>query len=183
MQWRNTRDRWGAVAQSFHWLIAVLILGTMVLGWVMVYWPVGPTQFSLYALHKSIGLTVFALVVLRLGWRLASTAPELPAQMPHWERRAAHGAHVLLYLLIIAMPVSGYLINAGAGFPLTWFGLVRIPSPSEGSEWLESVASAVHLTLFWTLLAVLALHVFGALRHHFVLKDDVLSRMLPRRSR
>lgn len=183
MQWKNSHDRWGAVAQALHWTIAALILGTMVLGWVMVYWPMGPTQFSLYSVHKSIGLTIFALALLRLGWRLANPQPELPAHMPGWERRAAHGTHFALYAIILVMPVSGYLINAGAGFPLTWFGLFPVPSLVGEGERLEAVASLVHLVLFWTLAGILAVHVAGALRHHFMLKDDVLRRMLPRRSR
>lgn len=181
MPLRNTERRWGGVAQLFHWAMAAGIFGMMALGWTMVNLPMGPTQFRLYALHKSIGITLLTLAVLRLLWRRANPAPPLPPDMAPWERRLAGLTHVLLYVLIIAMPLSGYVINSAANFPLTIFGLLQIPNLTPESEWLESVASWTHLTLFWVLSVLLVLHIGGALRHHFLQHDDVLRRMLPGR--
>lgn len=181
MHIRNSRQRWGAVAQLLHWVMALLVFGMMILGWVMVYWPMGPTQFELYALHKSFGLTVLGLAVLRLVWRSLNPTPQLPDNMSNWERRAANSAHVLLYVILFAMPVSGYLINAGAGFPLTYFGWLSVPNLVAESERLETVAGWIHLSLFWLLALVLIGHIGGALRHHFVKRDDVMRRMLPGR--
>lgn len=181
MPLRNTTRHWGGVAQLFHWVMAIGIFGMMALGWIMVNLPMGPTQFQLYSLHKSLGITLLTLAVLRLVWRLANPAPPLPADMAPWERRLAGATHVVLYAVIFAMPLSGYVINSAANFPLNVFGLVQIPNLTPESERLETIASWTHLTLFWVLSGLLVLHIGGALRHHFIQHDNVLRRMLPGR--
>jgi len=181
MPLRNTERRWGGVAQLFHWVMALGIFGMMALGWIMVSLPTGPTQFQLYALHKSIGITLLTLALLRLLWRLANPAPPLPPAMAPWERRLARLTHVILYGLILVMPLSGYVINSAANFPLNVFGLFQVPNLTPESERLQEVASWTHLTVFWVLAALLVMHIGGALRHHFLKRDDVLRRMLPGR--
>ncbi|HEX6612714.1 MAG TPA: cytochrome b [Rhodanobacteraceae bacterium] len=178
---RNTDTRWGGVAQAFHWLIAALIVVQGAIGLTMVELGMTPTKVKVFALHKSIGLTVLALVLLRLAWRLTQRAPrEVP--MPAWQRAAARMSHFLLYVLILALPFSGWLFNSAANFPLEWFGLVHVPNLTRGLDpVLKAFALRAHVVLFWVLVAVVAVHVFAALWHHFRQRDDVLLRMLPAR--
>jgi len=176
---RNTETRWGSVAQAFHWLIAALIVAQGAIGLTMVELGTTPTKVKVFALHKSIGLTVLALVLLRLAWRLAQRAPrEVP--MPRWQLAAARTSHFLLYVLILALPFSGWLFNSAANFPLEWFGMFHVPSLTRGLDpVLKAFALRAHVVLFWVLVAVVAVHVFAALWHHFRQRDEVLLRMLP----
>ena len=177
---RNSPARWGGVAQLFHWSTALIVFGLMGLGWVMVYWPLGPTQFALYAWHKSFGITVLALVILRLLWRAVTADPARPPGMPRWEARLAALTHALLYALLALMCVSGYVLNSATNFPLSVFGWLSLPNVTGGeNEGLAYLAGRVHLLAFWALAATAALHVAAALRHHFLLGDPVLRRMLP----
>jgi cytochrome b561 len=178
---RNTDTRWGGVAQAFHWLVAALIVAQGAIGLTMVELGMTPTKVRVFALHKSIGLTVLALVLLRLAWRLAQRAPrEVP--MPRWQLAAARMSHFLLYVLILALPFSGWLFNSAANFPLEWFGLVHVPSLTRGLDpVLKAFALRTHVVLFWVLVAVVAIHAAAALWHHFRQRDDVLLRMLPAR--
>lgn len=179
MRITNSDRQWGVASQAFHWLIAALIAAQAGLGWYMTTLKLSPTKFELFALHKSLGITVLALALLRLLWRLANPTPSLPGQMSRTERWLAHASHGTLYLLLFAMPVSGYIINSAANFPLEYFGLFPIPNLTAENEPLKNAATEVHETLIWILVGVLALHVAGALKHHFVDRDDVLRRMLP----
>ncbi|HEX7034503.1 MAG TPA: cytochrome b [Pseudomonadales bacterium] len=179
VQWRNTEERWGAVAQALHWLIALALLGQMALGWVMVSWRLSPTKLELYAAHKSLGITLFVLVLARLAWRFANVTPPAPPAVAHWEVRAARWTHALLYLLLMALPITGYLINSATNFPLVVWGVLPLPNLTDESEPLQLAAETAHLILFCLLAALVVLHVGAALRHHWVLKDPVLRRMLP----
>jgi len=179
MQWRNSAARWGAIAQLLHWLIALAVIGQMALGWVMVSWRLSPTKFELYALHKSIGITVLLLVLIRLGWRLFNVTPAPPAASPRWEVRAARATHALLYLLLLALPVTGYLINSASNFPLVVWGVLPVPNVTDENESLQTVAEYAHLALFCVLAVLVLVHVAAALRHHWVLNDTALRRMLP----
>lgn len=179
---RNTALRWGWPAQLLHWLIAALVLTLLPLGWVMVDL-VSDLQrkLALYQLHKSLGLTVLTLAVLRLAWRALNRAPDLPPDTPAWEALAARGTHAALYLLLLAIPLSGFLMAAAStlGIPTVWFGVLAIPHPIAPSEAAYAVLRTLHDLLGKLLVLLLALHVAGALRHHLVLRDDVLRRMLP----
>src|SRR5688572_11899865 len=124
---RNNAAQWGWVSLTLHWLTVLMIIGLAIVGLSMDDLPNGPQKIQVYALHKSVGLTVLVLTLLRLGWRLLAGAPALPP-MPRWQRMAAHASHVALYGLLLAMPLSGWLFNSAAGFPLRWFGWVRIPA-------------------------------------------------------
>lgn len=176
-------ERWNAVAQALHWLIAALILVQGVLGLVMVSMPKRPAVIPYYNLHKSIGLTILALAVLRLAWRLFATRrPPLPP-MPRWQSGFATVTHVLLYALIFALPLSGWLFDSASSLrPLHWWGVLKMPSLTGGPDAsLKAFAHGLHVTLFWTLVVVAALHVAGALKHHFIDRDHVLRAMLPGR--
>ncbi len=172
-------ERYGAVAQGLHWLIAALILLMFGLGWYMVRLPLSQQKFDLYQLHKWFGVTIFGLAALRLLWRLFRPAPPLPASMPAWERTAARTSHGLLYALLFVQPTVGFLQSNAANFPVVLWGVLPLPALIGPDEPLsETLLQVHHLGAFVFMLLVLV-HVAAALRHHFLLKDDVLRRMLP----
>ncbi len=187
------RSDYSGFAKLLHWLIALLIAGMVGLGTYMTGVE-GDFQYKLwlYQLHKSLGVTLFALVAIRLAWRQIAPPPPMPAAMPGWERRAAHVAHAGLYLLMFAMPLSGWArVSASPlSVPTNVFGLFTLPHipwlaslPAETKEAWEPVFQTVHWALAWTLVALAAIHALAALRHAFILRDDVMRRMLPRRTR
>jgi cytochrome b561 len=176
---RSTSVRWGAVARFFHWSVALLIVAQATIGLYMIGLPLSLAKLKIFLLHKSLGLTVFALVLLRLVWRLYDARPLPPAGMANWQQRVARLTHLALYLLLVVMPLSGWVYNSASGFPLPWFGLFQLPAIAPTSKPLASAALLVHKTAFWSLLALLALHVGAALDHHWRVGDDVLRRMLP----
>lgn len=180
MPLKNTHEQWGGVSQALHWLVVVLILAMAWLGLTMGDMPNGPDKIATYALHKSIGLSILGLVVLRLGWRLYAGAPAPVAGTPRWQHALAVLVHVALYALLLALPLTGWLLNSAAGFPLQWFGLFNLPSLSGQDEALHALAVQAHELLFWALAALALLHAAAALYHHLFLGDATLARMLPR---
>jgi cytochrome b561 len=178
MALRSTATAWGGLARLFHWAMPVLFATTIPLGWYMSDLPLGAHKVRLYALHKSIGLTLLALTLLRLAWRLAERRPALPP-MPRWQARAAGATHAALYALMFAIPLSGWLYNSAAGFPLRWFGLVNLPALTASNPALKPLAHGIHATAVWVLLALVALHVAAALKHHVVDRDRTLALMVP----
>jgi cytochrome b561 len=171
--------RYGSVAQALHWLVAALVLGQFGLGWTMSDLPLGQLKFDLYQLHKSLGLTIFTLVIVRLAWRLRHPPPPLPAGVPAWERAAARATHALFYVLLLVQPLVGFLQSNAANFPLVVWGVLPLPALIGTDEALGETLAEVHEIVARVLLVLIALHVAAALRHHFLLKDDVLRRMLP----
>jgi cytochrome b561 len=174
---RSTEAGWGALVRAFHWLIAALIIAQGVIGLSMVQMGLTPAKVRVFALHKSIGMTILALVLLRIAWRLTEKRPADPPAMPRWQRRAAHGLHLALYVLILAIPLSGWWFNSAANAPLVWFGWLNLPTGGLDPVW-KPRALLLHQTLFWILVALLVLHVGAALWHHFRQRDDVLRRMM-----
>ena len=181
MNLKNTADRWGSVSQLLHWTIAVLILGIGVVGLLMGELPRSPKYFWVYTMHKSLGLTVLALVLVRIGWRLYAGAPAPVAGTPRWQVRLSSATHGALYLLILAMPMSGWLYDSASGLrPLRWFGRVQVPKLAAPDEALAASAHGTHEWLFWLLVALVIGHAGAALYHHFIQRDSTLARMLPR---
>ncbi len=181
MPLKSTSERWGALSRTFHWIIMLLILAQAAIGLTMVNLPKRPSVFAIYNLHKSIGLTILALAVLRLAWRVFDRRPADPPGMPTWQQRTAHMTHVLLYVLIFAVPLSGWLFDSASALrPLHWWGVVTMPSLTGGPapDWAD-VTRSLHHFLFWTLVVVVIVHVGAALKHHFIDRDNVLRRMLP----
>ena len=172
-------DRWGPVSQSLHWTIVVLIIVMAVLGLTMTDLPNGPDKIQVYALHKSIGLTILALVALRVLWRLWAGAPLAIQTTPRWQHRIASAVHGLLYLLLFALPISGWIVNSASGFPLRWFGMLRIPSIAPRDQDLHALSEDVHEWLFWALVLVALAHAAAAIYHHLFQRDATLARMLP----
>jgi len=179
MSLRNPAERWGIVSQAFHWIIVVLIVTMGWLGLTMTDLPTGVEKVRMYTLHKSIGLTILALAVLRLGWRLYAGRP-VPLPQPAWQRRIADLTHAALYLLLVVIPLSGWVVNSSAGFPLRWWGVVRVPPIVAKGKALHDVAVEVHEWLFWMLVALALVHAAAAVWHHCFHHDATLARMLPR---
>jgi cytochrome b561 len=176
-------QRYTTTAIVLHWLIAMLIIGAFTLGLVMTDIPgFSPTKLRYYSWHKWAGVTVLLLAALRLLWRLKHRPPELSASMPAWQRSAAHGLHHLLYVLIFAVPLSGYFYTLAAGFPVVYFGLFQLPVLIAKNPALAETLKTVHYWLNMTMAALVLLHVLAALKHTFVDRDGTMRRMLPGRS-
>ncbi|MDE2054054.1 MAG: cytochrome b [Xanthomonadaceae bacterium] len=179
MPLRSTEQGWGALVRAFHWLIAALIVAQGVIGLSMVQMGLTPAKVRVFALHKSIGITILALVLLRIAWRLTEKRPADPPAMPRWQVLAARAVHFALYVLILAIPLSGWWFNSASNAPLVWFGWFDVPSLTGGYDpiW-KPRALLVHQTLFWLLVTLLVAHVGAALWHHFRQRDEVLRRMV-----
>src|SRR5712691_862643 len=176
---RNTADSWGAPAKWFHWVMAALILAQITLGVMAASWRLSPTKIELFFWHKSTGALILVLVVLRLVWRLANPAPALPSGTPAWERAAARSIHLLLYVLMIALPVTGWIVNSASNIPFRIFWLVPLPAIVAPDKSTADLVALVHRGLAALLALVLVAHIGAALRHHFVKRNTVLIRMLP----
>ncbi|AXJ95655.1 MULTISPECIES: cytochrome b [unclassified Sphingomonas] len=170
-------ERYSTVAIWFHWGIAVLIIANLVIG---IGHDSVPALRALMGAHFAIGLTVLALTVLRVAWRLGHRAPPYPAAMPAWEKGVAHANQWGLYLLMLALPLTGWLMVSGPGpsRPMTWFGLFIMPH-LPASKAAAGFGHEAHGILGWAMVALVVLHVAAALRHHFVRRDQILSRMAP----
>lgn len=179
MPLRSTETGWGSLVRVFHWVVAILIAAQAAIGLTMVDMGLTPAKVRVFALHKSIGITILALVLLRIAWRLTERRPVDPPAMPRWQVRAARAMHLALYLLILAIPLSGWWFNSASNAPLVWFGLVDLPGLTRGYDpvW-KPRALLLHQTLFWLLVALLVVHVGAAMWHHFKQRDDVLRRMV-----
>ncbi len=169
-------SRYTRTAIVLHWLLALAIVATFVLGLYMHELPVSPRRLKLYDYHKWAGITILALSALRLAWRLSHRAPpDVP--MPAWQARAAHTAHALLYLLFFAVPLSGWAYSSAAGFPVVVFGLLPLPDLVSPDKALAEILKGVH-QLFTLCLAMLVIvHVAGALKHQLIARDGLLARM------
>lgn len=165
-----------------HWLAGALILGGFALGKWMVEQPIAPATLRAYGYHKWIGITVFLLALVRLAWRRAHPVPASIA-MPEWQQRAARFTHVSLYALMLAIPLSGWVYSSASGVQVVYLGLVPLPDLVPKDKALAAVLKVVHVTLNFTLLALVVVHVGAALKHQFVDRDGVLARMLPFLSR
>lgn len=170
-------ERYSSVAILFHWSIAALVIANLAIG--LLHENVLDGVGWAIPLHKSFGVTVLVLTLGRIGWRLTHRPPPLPASTPRWEKGAAHGVHWVLYALMLAMPLTGWMLSSGGRrYPISWFGLFDVPFLPV-SRATGSIAHDAHGLLGWLMLALVALHAAAALRHHLVLRDRVLARMAP----
>lgn len=176
---KSPPPRYTAVAQSFHWIIAALIVTQFILGWTAVDLPLGVHKLAMLARHKSIGMTVLMLAVLRTLWRWRNPPPELPPGMTRVERTIAQATHVAFYVILFVMPVTGWMMSSAKKYSVSWFGLFTWPNLIGKNEAAFNFLKSTHDLLSDVLFAIAVLHVLAALKHHFWNRDDVLLRMLP----
>lgn len=179
VQITNTTQRYGLVAQLLHWIVVALLITQFTLGIKAHGLPISLERLILLARHKSIGLTIFALIVLRLVWRWYSPPPPLPPTPRPWFRTAARLSHGLMYALLLAMPIVGWLLSSASNLSVSWFGWFTLPNLVKPDHRLAHWLLLTHQSMAWLLMAVIIIHVGAALWHHLILKDDVLMRMLP----
>ncbi len=171
--------RYDRTAILLHWLVALLIFVAFPLGIYMHDLPLSPTKLHLYSYHKWVGITVLTLVVVRVLWRATHTPPPLPDSMSQLQQYASHAVHFVLYALILAVPLSGWLMSSAKGFQTVWFGVLPLPDLVGKDKVLGDLLARVHQVLNFALLATVALHIAAAIKHRVVDGDKVLLRMLP----
>lgn len=174
-------ERYTTTAIGLHWLIGLMILISFSVGLYMSNLPLSPTKLKIYSWHKWAGVTIFMLVVLRCTWRLFHTPPAMPDHMPRWQQIVAEATHYLLYALMFAIPLSGWLMSSAKGFQTVYFGLLPIPDLLDKNKELGDTLNVVHAWLNYLMITTVAAHAAAALKHHFIDKDEVLVRMVPRR--
>ncbi|MNO93627.1 hypothetical protein D3C76_852300 [compost metagenome] len=173
--------RYTPTAIGLHWLMALGLIGTFALGYYMPDLALSPTKLKLYSWHKWAGVTLFFLVLMRLAWRLGHRPPALPASMPVVLQLTSHALHWLLYALMIAIPLSGWLMSSALGFQTVWFGVVPLPDLLVKDKAMGDALIQLHEALNFTLLGLVIVHTGAALKHHLIDHDDVLTRILPTR--
>lgn len=171
------RNRYSTVSLILHWLIAALVVTQVLL--VAGHEAIEGDR-ALLNLHKSVGLSILVLTLVRLGWRIANPALPLPEAMPRWQKLVARATHVLFYVFLIAMPLVGWAASSAAGRDIVWFGLFEWPLlPIGGGREMAGSLMDLHEAAAKALYVLIALHIVGALKHHFVDRDNVLHRMIP----
>ena len=177
MQARYTRT-----AMLLHWLVAVLLLGQFAFGWYLETIARGvPARGYFVNLHKSTGLLIGLVILMRLGWRLTHAPPPLPPSVPRWQQQAAAASHYLLYALMLVMPLSGYIASNFSRFGVHFFNVVKLEPWGIDSKLVYGIFNQTHILSSWLLLALVTVHVLAALKHLLVDHDSVFSRMLPQR--
>ena len=175
----NTAERWGSVQIGLHWTIAALVLLIQVpAGITMVWVDPGTVQNVCYNIHKTNGIVIFLLAIVRLGWRWSHPVPVLPDDMPEWQSKLARTTHALLYLVLFLMPITGFLYTAMGGFPVPFFMVYDLARFVPENKPVAEVFKYAHLSLQFVLYLTVLLHVTGALYHRFSRRDPVLLRML-----
>jgi cytochrome b561 len=169
-------SRYTRTAIALHWLMAIMIIGLIAVGFYMSSQKITPSVIKLYMTHKSVGLCVLTLATIRIAWRLTHQPPALP-MMPSWQARASQVSHALLYLLMVLMPLSGWLMNSATGTPMKLFGVLRIPSLIEKSSEQVELWKSMHEIFAWSLVVLISVHIMAAIKHQFFQRDGLLRRM------
>ena len=180
MTYGTRTDHYPSTSKLLHWLVAVSVLTTAPVAIAMSRVAQGPTQDMLYNLHKSLGVLILVLMILRLINRLAVGAPIPDPGIEPWQKTVSSVVHTSLYVLLLAMPVVGYIANSAYGAPTPFFGLFNLPKLVGNNEALATQLFTLHRWTGFLVIALVLMHVGAALYHHFVRRDDVLKRMLPR---
>lgn len=177
LQLRNTLERYGSINILFHWVIASIIIFQIIVGLYATELPVSPIKLKLFRLHKEWGFTLLFLTLLRLAWRITNPLPDL-SSLPAWERISARFVHWMFYILLILLPITGWLTSSAAGIPISYFGLFTFPDLVPANESLRTAFATAHEVFAYSFIAFLTLHIAAALKHHFIDKDTILRRML-----
>ena len=164
-------------AIGLHWLMAVMIVGTLCLGYYMAGLAFSPSRIRLFNYHKWLGITILALAAARLLWRLFHTPPTLPDDLPRWQRGAAHAVHGLLYALFFAVPLAGWAYSSATGFPIVWFGVLPLPDWVAPDKAVARQLETLHAVLAYSLAAMVVVHVAAAVKHAFAAPRTYLRRM------
>lgn len=172
----NTSQQWGWLSKILHWLTAVLIFVQIPLGFYAESLKLSPLKMDIFVWHKSLGMLVFLLLILRLLWRIKGTIPK-PVGASLIQQYLAQAAHYLLYGLMVLLPISGWITSSAASIPIKLFWLIPLPALVGPDDALKSLAAEVHEISVFVLLAVLILHIGAALHHHLLLRDNTLKRM------
>ena len=172
-------DRFTRVRRYLHWLVALLLAAQIPLAWVMIEQRLGPDKLANYALHKSLGILLLLVGLARISAAVSTRRPPLPAALPRAQRIAARTAEALLFLVLVVMPLPGWLMSSAANFPVSVFGWFTLPDLVQPSQDLFATLQKVHRGLSYLLMATAALHISAAMRHYFILRDNVLYSMLP----
>jgi cytochrome b561 len=176
--WRNSARAYGIVALVFHWLVAAMIFIQIGIGWYASDLPLSMARLRWMSWHKSVGITILALILLRAAWRFTDRPPPLPDTIPTTERRLASLAHWALYALLVLTPLAGWLTASAKGLTVNWFGQVLIPNLIAKDAEFGEILRDVHQILVWTLAGLITIHILAALRHG-MRRDGILARMLP----
>jgi cytochrome b561 len=175
---RNTNETYGVVAKFLHWLIAILVVIMLCAGVSFNYLPNGNFMNTLIFIHKSTGVTILGLMVLRLLWSTMNPVPAFPLTMPRWEKIAARFTHSIFFVLIIAMPITGIFMSLAAGYTVPFWGITTVHLTFvPKNKALAAFMANWHTYLAWTIAAFIALHTLAALKHHYKDKDSILKRM------
>ncbi|WP_114972330.1 cytochrome b [Rhodoferax ferrireducens] len=178
--------RYSPLAIALHWLLGLVVLAMFAVGFYMADLPFSPLRLKLYNWHKWAGVTFLALTVVRLLWRATHRPPALPhaitRAMPSWQTRAYHATHYLLYVLFFAVPLIGWAYSSAAGFPIVWFGQIPLPDLLSPNKDLADMIKPLHGLAAFALVGLAGLHIAAALKHHWIDRDGLLSRMLPGRT-
>ena len=175
---KNTRNTYGIITRLLHWSMAIIIIGLLALGLYMEGLPRSEEKFELYGLHKSFGVLVLGLFVLRYLWRLSNTVPQLPNHLSSLEKLAAHLGHYALYGMMLLMPVSGILMSGYGGYPISFFGLFELPKLVSPNKELGGLFNQVHMYLGWAMIGLVSAHIGAAFWHLLYHKDRVMQRMV-----
>ncbi len=181
MQWKNSGSRFGVFSIALHWLVAVTVYGMFALGlWMVTLGYYDGWYHKAPELHKSIGVILFSVMVIRLVWRFISPPPKPLSSYSALTRHAAIAVHLFLYVLLFSILITGYLISTAEGQPVSVFGLISVPAMVSGMAGQADAAGTVHLWLAWTVVILSLLHGLAAVKHHFIDRDITLKRMLGR---
>ena len=177
------KARYNGMAMGLHWLVALLLVSQFALGWYLEGIPRGvPARGYFVNLHKSTGLLIALVILVRIGWRLTHRPPPLPYSMPRWQQQVANGTHFLLYVFMLLMPVAGYIASNFSKFGINFFNTLKLAPWGPEDKQLYAFFSQMHGISSWVLLALVLVHVLAAFKHAIVDRDTILYRMLPQRS-
>ena len=176
MLWKNTETGYSLAGKTLHWALAVLIISQIGLGLYLENAKIGVADLYLYGWHKALGMLAFSSILLRIVWRLNSAAPQ-PLGVQNFQAKLAISLHRLLYVLMVVIPLSGWIASSASGFPMSFFNLFPLPAIAPVSELIETAFFEIHDVAGKLLIVALALHMAGALQRHFIKRDATLRRM------
>ncbi|RTK93102.1 MAG: cytochrome b [Rickettsiales bacterium] len=174
---KNTENSYGTITKIFHWLMSIMIIGLIIVGFIMSSMESSPEKFQLYYAHKAAGVVILILVILRIIWRLNNKLVQLPTELPLFVKFCAKVTHYLQYVFMLLMPISGVLMSILSGREIPVFGIFTVPALEKNTQ-LAGIFYQIHVIAIWFFIALIIFHVLAALYHHFIRKDQVLIRMI-----